>query len=181
MTPAYHTATLLAILEPGDGLFFARRSVFNRIVAIKTWSIYTHVEIYVGGGQVFASLNPRLAVGWPPWRGGGVGIYPIMPHGLALVRRPVAAPNLPAAMRWAREEAVGQPYDVHGLFNFYQAQRLAGERWGMFCSEAATRWWKRAGVIRSENTDADQTSPGMLAWTGELRNVVELDPKREWR
>jgi hypothetical protein len=185
-------------LAPGDLLLYSRASAINLAIRVKTWSRYTHAEVFLGpdvareicrrAGRlwkvetVFASRNPSWVVPWirAPYLvpiGGGVDLYNLDIHGLTLIRRPHTF-DVELAIAWLSEPGIlGQSYDVVGLFAFYKAAEQGRDNGAMFCSEAAGRLWKKAGALKGENTDADQTSPGMLAWTDAAWNLARLDGK----
>lgn len=179
---------ITSALQPGDCLLFARQSLINKAIAFKTWSEYTHVEVWLGpevtseicrrlgriqaGERVFASRNPD-SIRWnlKPV-GGGVNLYRPDFDGLALVRRP-AVFDVNAAIDWLSSPGIlGQPYDVLGLFNFYLASRRGSDNGAMFCSEAATRLFKKTGTLVGENLDADKTDPKFLSLIDNLSNVL---------
>lgn len=158
-------------LQPGDVLLYKPAGVFGRLICLKTWSDYSHVELFVGGAAhpqaVWASRDPKR---WFPWpSGGGVNFYPFRDAQLALIRRPVHPLNTEALLDFARS-TVGQAYDWTGLLKFFRINDAKQDR--MFCSEAATRALRIAtGDRLFTNIDADAVSPGMLAWTPELVDV----------
>lgn len=184
--------------RPGDLLVYARNEdLLDRAIRIKTWSDYTHVEVWLGnelvgdictrlGGPrvselgiridavLFASRGPATFQWWPPKMvGGGVNLYALdYRPGLVLVRRPVTF-DVAAAIDWLSEPGIlGQAYDVVGLLNFYLARVQGPENGAMFCSEAGTRLYKRTGTIRAENVDADCVSPRDLAVSEACVNVA---------
>lgn len=188
------------LLKPGDCLLFSRTSLINRLIALKTWSQYTHVEVWLGAElarevrrraglgmdetPVFASRNPDRIQWWSlKLVGGGVNLYPPDFSGLALVRRPKRF-DQEKAVAWlslrrpgdGRPLILGQPYDVIGLINFFYAKTRGRDNGAMFCSEAAARLYKKAETLEGENFDADATSPGMLAYTDALKNIFRVDP-----
>lgn len=137
------------MLLPGDVLLFNRKGFFNRIINVKTWSRFSHVEIALGPARVFASRN-----------GQGVGFYPSDLSGLALVLRPTIQVDVEKGIAWARDtNIVGQPYDWWGLLNFTSARRVGRENGRMFCSEAATRFLRKCGFDPFPRVDADEVAP----------------------
>lgn len=148
-------------LEPGDVLLYSRRrSLVGLIISTKTWSIFTHVEVYVGQGKVVASRN-----------GIGVGCYSFDPDGLAAVRRPIAPFYESEAMDWF-EKVNGQGYDWLGLLSFFAAKHSdhAGTR--QFCSEFATRFLRHGGVEPFQlDTDADAVPPSYFAVSPAFRPI----------
>ena len=159
-----------ALLRPGDVLLYRPASLFGRLISIKTWSPYSHVELYFGGDPqqaVWAARDPQRWLPWPS--GGGVNFYPFRDAQLALIRRPRAPIDIPLLLEFTRK-TVGQKYDWGGLLKFFNITKGKMDR--MFCSEAVTRALRLAtGSALFANVDADAVSPGMLAWTPELEDV----------
>ena len=139
-----------SMLLPGDHLLYAPGcSIINRIICWKTWSPVCHIEIYAGYGHSWASRNMI-----------GVGQYPVRLDLLAFVLRPKAMADFASGMRWFRERADGQGYDLAGLLVFYLAVKR-GSQDRMFCSEFAARWDRFAGIDSfSLDWDADAIAPG---------------------
>lgn len=149
----------LPILDCGDVLLFSRTSFFNRIIQVKTWSRFTHVEI-VGG------VKDTLTRTYASRNGLGVGVYPADYQGLALVLRPCfpcgacAGPfDVLKARAWFYQNAVGQRYDWLGLLNFTYARYVGQDNHAMFCSEFATRFLREGGFDPFPANDADTISP----------------------
>lgn len=114
-------------LAPGDVLLYGGIGWVNRLIQLKTWSRYSHVEIYDGHGWSLASRN-----------GIGVGRFPLRTEGLLTVLRLRVAFDMDALRDW-HETVDGQPYDWWGLLAFTSAKRQGRENWKMFCSEYAAR------------------------------------------
>lgn len=142
-------------LRPGDCLlYFSRHSLMDWCVAIKTWNLVSHVEIYRGEGMSVASRN-----------GIGVNLYNLRRDGLAYVLRPRedSGPlDVTKSQSWFFRTAQGQGYDWLGLLCFTLAVHQ-GAPDKMFCSEFATRWY-RAGGFRpfAEAYDADLVAPAQF-------------------
>lgn len=143
----------LKTLKPGDVLLYSRtHSLVGFIISTKTWSPYTHVEVYVGDGQIVASRD-----------GIGVGRYAFDGSGLARVVRPTETFRLAPAMAWF-ETVDGQGYDFLGLLSFFVAKHGWGGQHRQFCSEFATRFLRRGGVEPfSAETDADSVPPSYFS------------------
>jgi len=137
-------------LQPGDVLVYSRSTLINLIIKVKTWSRYTHVEVYGGDGKVYASRN-----------GVGVGRYDFDRSGLVLVvRPPVGSFSIKAATDWFwRNELSKQGYDWLGLLNFTYARFVGKENGRMFCSEFAVRFLRNGGLPVFGRMDADTISP----------------------
>lgn len=159
-------------LQPGDVLLYTPKGVFSRTIAVKTWSRYSHCELYLGQvGEthyVYASRDP---VRWFPPAGGGVNIYRIRLTELGEVRRPTFQIDTTRLHEFVLA-TTGQKYDWWGLLRFFNVGQGKPDR--MFCSEAvvrALRFSANNDHLLFDNLDADQASPGMLAWTRDLATI----------
>lgn len=131
----------------GDVLVYRGNGWFSRLIQIKTWSRYSHVEIYDGRMKSVASRD-----------GVGVGRYDVRLDGLAVVLRPIGPFNYRRARVWFTA-VDGQPYDWLGLLNFGFAKRQGTENGRMFCSEFATRYLRAGGLDPFNGYDADGIAP----------------------
>jgi len=116
-------------LQAGDLLLYGGASLINRLIQIKTWSRYSHVEMYEGGGLSLASRN-----------GLGVGRYPVRTDGLLMILR--LRPWVPFSMAAVRQwfpYVDGQEYDWWGLFAFFAATRRGPDNYKMQCAEFCAR------------------------------------------
>lgn len=117
-------------LRPGDIMLYRPKGVFGRLIQVKTWHRISHVEIYAGGLQSYASRD-----------GVGVDIYPVRVTELAYVLRPTAALDL-EKMRAFAVSMKGTPYGWLDLLDF------AGfnvDRKGIVCSAYATELLRAGG------------------------------------
>lgn len=135
-------------LQPGDVLLYSGKTLFSRIIKIKTWSDFSHVEVYVGEGESVASRN-----------GIGVGLYPIRTDDLRAILRPRVPFDVASAMKWFAT-VDGQKYDWTGLLAFTWAKWQGHENTKQFCSEFATRFLRCGGCDPFNNYDADGIAPG---------------------
>lgn len=140
--------------QGGDVFLFSRNSTFNKIIQVKTWSRFTHVEVAVRG------LDGSLVMA-ASRNGQGVSLYEPELDGLALVLRPMVPPcpmfNQRAALDWFAT-VNGQKYDWIGLLNFTYA-KVAKHNAAQFCSEFATRFLRRGGIDLFPEEDADTIAP----------------------
>ena len=154
----------LAALCPGDVLLFNRKSIYNWVINVKTWSRISHVEVVEtanhGHVTIAASRNGKGVKRFEPdWRG------------LALVLRPVPTLlGLDVARAWF-ETVRGQKYDWLGLLNFAYARAVGKDNGKMFCSEFATRFMRRAGLPLFPEQDADTIAPRDFLLTSQLYPV----------
>ncbi len=159
-------------LQPGDVLLYGGSGLFNRIIQVKTWSRYSHVEIYDGRGESLASRN-----------GIGVGRYPSrLDDCLAIYR--LRVPFSVNAGRGYFAECEGEPYDWWGLLAFTSAKWQGKENKKQFCSEFAARYLRRAigaaADVRVVGTGESEFNPEELALVrkgnAKLLADVGLDP-----
>jgi len=149
----------ITALEPGDALLYAPSGFFGWLIAFKTWNKLSHVEVYAGNGKSYASRD-----------GKGVGFYDFRADGLAKVLRPTLQPlNLKAANEWFAT-VDGQKYDWLGILVFTLAV-AQGAKDKMFCSEFATRWYRKAGLKLFGDCDADRIAPAQFIMTDLLAEV----------
>ena len=143
---------MISQLKPGDVMLYRGTGVFSALIRFKTWSKYSHCEVYEGEGGVVASRDSI-----------GVGRYPFRHEGLSLVVRPKQAFDATTATAWF-ETVNGQGYDWLGLMAFFVAKWQGRENGRMFCSEMAVRFLRAGGVEPfSPEADADAISPGEFA------------------
>jgi uncharacterized protein YycO len=139
--------------QPGDVWLYARTDPGSRMIAMKTWSRFTHVEVAVAERHTLSGvelLASRIK--------GGVRFYQADLSGLALVLRSSRPFNQIAAMQWANT-VVGQPYDFTGLMCFWFAELQGQNNKAQFCSELATRFLRRGGIDLFPGLDADGVAP----------------------
>lgn len=160
---------VLSNLLPGDCLLYERTPFvkspigwfFGLVINIKTWSRFSHVEIYAGNGKAFASRD-----------GVGVGFYDLRVDELVEVRRPSALHyDHQKGVKWF-ETVRGQEYDWLGLLCFTLAVRQ-GAHDRMFCSEFAVRYYRKSGLeVLNPDDDADKAAPAQLHQTPALTTVM---------
>jgi len=139
-------------LFPGDCLLYRPSGVFGRIIAVKTWTKISHIEVYAGDGMSVASRD-----------GKGVNAYAVREAGLGYVLRPTRQPvDITAGMAWFNKYARGQAYDWRGLLIFTLAVKQ-GALDRMFCSEFGVRFYRACGMhCFAPHWDADRTPPSMF-------------------
>lgn len=135
-------------LQPGDVLLYAGKTVFSKLIKIKTWSKFSHVEVYVDNGESVASRD-----------GIGVGLYEIRTDDLRAILRPREEFRILDALKWFAT-VDGQKYDWTGLLAFTWAKWQGRENNKQFCSEFATRFLRAGGVDPFNGYDADGIAPG---------------------
>lgn len=141
-------------LRPADLLLYRPSDLVGWIIAVKTWSRFSHCEIYVGNDMAVGSRWPK-----------GVQCYPLRKENLGAVLRPYSPPDMERGMQWFYSSATGQGYDLLGLLCFTLAVRRGHPR-KMFCSEFATRFYRHARLnVIAPHWDADRVAPGSLLMT----------------
>lgn len=142
-------------LLPGDALLYKPNGMFGWVIAVKTWHMVGHCEVYVGGGKTVASRN-----------GQGVNEYDLKVDNLHSVHRPrpTSEFNILKALEFF-QTVKGQKYDWKGLLRFASRKPykiLVGEN-EQFCSEFMTRFYRKGGLPIFRNEDADSIAPYQFA------------------
>lgn len=158
-------------LRFGDVLLYSGTGVFSWGIKVKTWSRFSHVEVFDREGTTLASRDGR-----------GVNRYVFTEKNLKAILRPKTPPVLDVArgLEWFEREAKGQPYDWWGLFAFFAAKAQGSKKLAMFCSEFEARLFKKCGYALFLG-DSDAVSPGMN-WSNPLLDLLWADaslPPRE--
>ncbi len=155
-------ADIIRFLRPGDCLLYRPSDLFGWLIALKTFNMVSHVEVYAGAGESYASRN-----------GFGVDAYPFRDADLCEVYRPRGGINWPAAADWF-QRVRGQKYDWLGLLCFTLAVRQ-GSPDKMFCSECATRLYRAGGVEPFQaEYDADHVPPAYFRSSAEFKRILCL-------
>jgi hypothetical protein len=146
-------------IRPGDTLLYSGTGFVDFAIRAKTWSRFSHCELYEGQGRSLASRN-----------GLGVARYPVRTNGLlAVYRLRASVPfDLTAVQAWF-ETVNGQGYDWWGLLSFTSAKVQGKENYRMFCSEMLVRAY-RIGIGAMVN------HPGGKTGDRRVLQVLGLDP-----
>jgi hypothetical protein len=129
------------------------------VIAVKTWTRISHVEVYRGDGLSYASRD-----------GIGVNVYPLRTSNLGFVRRPMQPFDRDRVAYWFGSVR-GQKYDWLGLLCFTLAVRQGSPN-KMFCSEMATNLYRAAGLDAvNPDLDADTVAPSEFLQTPALRTI----------
>lgn len=140
----------LKVLQPGDMLVYSSHGVFGWLIKKKTYSQYTHVAIYIGGGKQREFKE-----------GVGAQEVPLRITNLVMVRRPRGVwDRAKSDQFW--DEVKDQGYDYTGLFFSFMAVWQGRQNNSMFCSEYVARDYKISvdgEPLFSEDVDADGVSP----------------------
>jgi hypothetical protein len=140
-----------SILRPGDVLLYSGSGIFSTLIKIKTWSRYSHCEVYDGARTSLASRD-----------GIGVGRYLVRLDGLRVVVRPKGNLVLETGRAWFKT-VDGQKYDWAGLLSFTWAGWQGKENNAQFCSEFLVRYLRKCGFDPFNGYDADGIAPSELA------------------
>lgn len=150
-------------LQGGDVLLYAPTDWVGWLIAIKTWTMLSHVEVYAGAGKVIAA-RPR-----------GVDFYTErLDYSLRYIRRPVIGPGMQFDLKGglaAVHGMLGKPYEVAGLLRFYLPwhNRHKATR---ICSSVATVFLRGGGCEPfNPELNPDDVSPAQLWQTPELTTI----------
>jgi uncharacterized protein YycO len=136
------------ILKPGDCLLYRASGFFGHLISLKTWSHFSHVEVYIGNNKSVASRD-----------GIGVNEYTLRLENLGFILRPNRDFNIKKALKWFHDIAKGQRYDWKGILVFTLAAKQ-GSLDRMFCSEFATRFYRNGDFNPFNiNYNADRIAP----------------------
>lgn len=144
-------------LKPGDILLYRPKGFIGWAIAWRTFSNWSHVEVYAGGGWAVASRD-----------GVGVAQYPVRFSELGRVIRPYETPNMVRGMDWFHAVADGQKYDWLSILRFmaphWITRDLDFNR--MVCSTCAVRFLRALGIdVVAKDADADIVAPSDIAKT----------------
>lgn len=134
---------MIALL-PGDCLLYRSKGIFGKIISLKTWHDIAHVEIYAGNGKSWASRD-----------GIGVNLFPVRESELLFVLRPNEQIDFNNANEWAKSK-IGTPYGWLELLEFINVTHKGK---GLFCSEFATLFYRKAGVNLFPTDNPAQVAP----------------------
>lgn len=136
---------------PGDILLYSPKGFYGWLIAVKTWHMISHVEIYIGFGTTIAA------------RSAGVNYYPLeLNDRLAIALRPPVPPfDIKKALAWFNKNAKGQAYDWKGLLRFTSRKPYTGivSEDAQFCSELGTRFLRNGDLPVFGLLDADSIAP----------------------
>lgn len=114
-------------LKIGDICLYDSSSITDKVIDVKTGDDVSHIEIYAGNGQSWASRN-----------GIGVGLYPFRPDGLKYVRRPLGFESAEAETYF--KSVNGAPY---GWGDILASADISTALPGMDCSHFAANIMER--------------------------------------
>lgn len=141
---------LLKMLQPGDLLFYSGTGFFSRLIKIKTYSEWTHVAVYLGGG-----LQREFVEGCGPQ------VVPLRIKNLGMIKRRLGAWSKARSDEYW-DTVKDQSYDYWGLILGFLARIQGRDNRKMFCSEYVTRDDRYAvdgQHLFSDEIDADGVSP----------------------
>lgn len=146
-------------LMRGDCILYFDSSLVDAAIAWKEGNPLTpvsHVEVYAGNGQSWASRNTATDK--------GVGLYTFRPEGLAIVRRPIAPFDVNnVADQWFKAVA-GLPY---GMGDNLEDAGVTLVQGGMNCSHTATTLYHAAN-----NSQFDPTYPSRAIAPDDFRKSL---------
>lgn len=139
--------TTADILKPGDCLLYKPKGAFGKLIALKTWHSISHVEVYNGNSQSWASRD-----------GKGVNLYPLRETELAYVLRPTVALNLLGGRQYATS-MIGTPYGWLDLLAFINVSK---DSKGIVCSPFATAFYRACGWSIFPTDPVNKVAPFMF-------------------
>lgn len=141
-------------LQPGDAILYKPTDWVGWVIAVKTWTRVSHIEVYVGEGNSVASRN-----------GIGVGLYPARLTDMAAVLRPISSLfDIKKSMEYFAKVR-GQKYDWKDLLIFGLLIKR-GDRERQICSEFATNFYEAGGLrICQKEWKADRVSPSLFLFS----------------
>lgn len=148
-------------LLPGDCLLYRPSGVFGWIIKAKTWHAISHVEVWDGHGQSWASRD-----------GLGVNLYPNRLADIDTVMRPRMPVDLDTARRWAAS-MIGTPYGWGDLLEFVN---VTHDFKGIVCSPFATEWYRAGGLDPFNGEDSAKIAPFEFTVTAAFSRVQPLPP-----
>lgn len=160
------------LARAGDVALFNRNGIYNKLIAVKTWSRFTHCEVFVEqmnpDGVNLKTFTSRNGLG----KLSGVNVYEPDFNGLAMVLRLDDRITFDQAKAWEwAKTTIGQKYDLVGLVAFFWAKRQGIDNGAMFCSEACARFLRKGGADVFRGADADTIAPRDFSVNALLRPV----------
>lgn len=152
------------ILQAGDSILYRPSDLIGVIIAVKTWSWTSHIEVYIGSGCSVAAREE------------GVNIYPLRNDKyVSGVLRPTLPVDMGAAMDWFNREAKGDKYSVSGLFGFFAPKETGDDAMNYkaeFCSMFAHLFYEHGGFFPfAQKWPAIKTAPAQF-WQSPLFNQI---------
>lgn len=177
------------LLRPGDVLLYRGEGAFSQFIRLKTWSNYSHVEVYDGGGYSLASRNGQWCDRFPTRYADLATVLRLCPTlpGSGKPADPKSGtpgmPGLPtpfdieAGREWFRSVARGQRYDWWGLASFANAKWQGRENGALFCSEFAARFFRMSiagglGLVDDGNIRLQLKALGLDPWRGKNADAI---------
>lgn len=147
-------------LEVGDVLFYTPSDLVGVLIALKTWTWLSHVEVYDGEDRVIAA---RLS---------GVSRYPVRTDHLVAIRRPAAYGAFQQEKaRAAVENLLGKPYEVWAFESFINPW-CRHRHVSRICSAVVTLYLRGGGVeLFNPEVSQNKISPAQLWQTNDLVRV----------
>ncbi len=142
-------------LLPGDLMLYRPEGLVGWLIASRTFSNWSHVEVYGGDGWTLASRN-----------GIGVGRYPVQWARLGKVLRPCLPVQMASGLRWFDAVADGQRYDWWAIVRFCLPHIITRDLdlKRQICSAFAVRFLRHCGVdVVAKDADADLIAPSDIA------------------
>jgi hypothetical protein len=166
-----------SILQPGDHILYRPSSFTGLIIAVKTWSWVSHIEVVV-------SVNPYTSIAArSPWDGNVNQFALRNDKYVAYVLRPEPDAgqrlDINKGMEWFNREAKGDKYDLGGLFGFYipgtTKPRKDQNYHSEFCSMLAVLFDQACGFLPfNPNYPAKKVSPAQFLQSPEFTQAYPV-------
>jgi len=163
---------LIRDVKRGDILLMCNNSLLGRIISKVTKSIYTHSEIYIGGGDCIGATNK---LGW------GVRVRPLKWnikrfYRIDIFRYPNLSEERAEKVIQHAFKHVGEKYNIW-LLLLFPINFLLPDKWrnplafkkAKICSQLVTESFRKVGIDLVPKKDESQESPSDIAKSKLLR------------
>lgn len=150
-------------LEVGDVLFYSPSDLIGVLIAIKTWTWLSHVEVYHGSDRVVAA------------RRSGVDLYPVRLSNLVAIRRPLGSSKFSREGAWkAVFPLIGKDYEESSFESFLNPWCIH-RKVSRICSSIVTSYLRGGGVgCFNPDVPENKIAPAQLWQTNDLYTVWSL-------
>lgn len=162
-------------IKPGDVLLYKGTGLVSSIIRTKTWSDWSHCEIYEGHGCSLAARDGLRCDRWDVRTNDLDKVLRLTPY-LPGTKIPMPF-DMATAVEWFESTAKGQPYDFLGLMSFMTARWQGRENGKLFCSEFAARWFRYGiagalGLVDDGHLRLQLRTLGLDPWRGKNADAI---------
>jgi hypothetical protein len=152
-------------LRMGDVLLYSPSDLVGYLISLKTWTLLSHAEVYIGGGRC---IGARIE---------GVAFYTErVDKYLRFIRRPFMPEGKQfdaVAAYKAVSDTIGKPYDVSAFWAFFNPWEKH-RKVGRICSVVTTAYLEGGGCqVFNPEVSPDDISPAQLWQTPSLSTIWE--------